>query len=194
MKSQKKTFAILVIILIVCLGAYFGIRTYNSKTEEKEKKEKEAEEIVVTNMNADDITAFSYAYEDNQLSFSKQGDNWVCDNDTAFTLNQDAIETMLLTLKDLKAEDSIDVKATEEEGREDYGFSNPTMTIAVETGDKNTTFTFGMHNDLTNQDYMMVNTDQTVYLMATDVKAAFQKSLVDLKATEDLSTESTESE
>lgn len=193
MKSQKKTFAILVIILIVCLGAYFGIRTYNTKTEEKEKKEKEAEEIVVTNINADDITTFSYAYEDNQLSFSKQGDNWVCDNDAAFSLNQDAIETMLLTLKDLKAEDTIDARESEE-GGEDYGFSNPTMTIAVETRDKNTTFTFGMHNDLTNQDYMMVNTDQTVYLMATDVKAAFQKSLVDLKATEDLSTESTESE
>lgn len=193
MKSQKRTFLILVILLIVCLGAYFGIRAYNNKAEENEKKEKKAEEIVVTNVNTDDITAFSYAYEDNQLSFSKQGDNWVCDNDTAFVLNQDAIKTMLLTLKDLKAEDTIDAKENEE-GSEDYGFSNPTMTLTVETKDKKITFTFGMHNELMNQDYMMVDTDQTVYLMETDVKAAFQKSLVDLKATEDLSTESTESE
>ena len=177
MKSQKRTFLILIILLIVCLGAYFGIRAYNNKAEENEKKEKKAEEIVVTNVNTDDITAFSYAYEENQLSFSKQGDNWVCDNDTAFALNQDAIDAQ-----------------ENEEGSEDYGFSNPTMTLTVETKDKKITFTFGMHNELMNQDYMMVDTDQTVYLMETDVKAAFQKSLVDLKATEDLSTESTENE
>lgn len=197
MKKQKRTFFILLVLLVICLAAYLGIRLYNQKTEENEKKEAEAEKIVVAQINPDDVTAFSYQYEGNQLAFSKQDGTWICDNNTGFSLNQDAIQTMLSTLKELTAEDSINT-SEEEEDSEDYGFSNPTMVLTVTSAEKTETFTFGMHNELTGQDYIKTDASDTVYLVATDVKTAFQKSLTDLKAVEAsdtesvLSTESTE--
>lgn len=192
MKSQKRTFLILVVSLIIFLGVYLGIRVYNQKAEEKEKQETENNKIVVTEIDPEDVTAFSYEYEENQLSFVKEDGKWVCENNTGFSLNQDAVETMLSTLKELTAEASIDVEEQKENDKEDYGLHNPTMSVFVTEKDKTIAFTFGMHNSLTDQDYLKIDSDDTVYLVTANVKAAFQKSLTDLKENED-NTESIES-
>ena len=156
MKSQKRTFLILVVSLIIFLGVYLGIRVYNQKAEEKEKQETENNKIVVTEIDPEDVTAFSYEYEENQLSFVKEDGKWVCENNTGFSLNQDAVETMLSTLKELTAEASIDVEEQKENDKEDYGLHNPTMSVFVTEKDKTIAFTFGMHNSLTDQDYLKV--------------------------------------
>ena len=192
MKSQKRTFLILVVFLIIFLGVYLGIRVYNQKAEEKEKQETTNNKLVVTEIDPEDVTAFSYEYEENQLSFVKEDGKWVCENNTGFSLNQDAVETMLSTLKELKAEASIDVEEQKENDKEDYGLHNPTMSVFVTEKDKTIAFTFGMHNSLTDQDYLKIDSDDTVYLVTANVKAAFQKSLTDLKENED-NTESIES-
>ena len=192
MKSQKRTFLILVVSLIIFLGVYLGIRVYNQKAEEKEKQETKNNKIVVTEIDPEDVTAFSYEYEENQLSFVKEDGKWVCENNTGFSLNQDAVETMLSTLKELTAEASIDVEEQKENDKEDYGLHNPTMSVFVTEKDKTIAFTFGMHNSLTDQDYLKIDSDDTVYLVTANVKAAFQKSLTDLKENED-NTESIES-
>ena len=55
MQNQKKQFIILVILLVVCVGAWLGIRAYNDRAQEKEEKETEAKKITVAEINADDI-------------------------------------------------------------------------------------------------------------------------------------------
>lgn len=40
MQNQKKQFIILVILLVVCVGAWLGIRAYNDRAQEKKKKKR----------------------------------------------------------------------------------------------------------------------------------------------------------
>ena len=91
MQNQKKQFIILVILLVVCVGAWLGIRAYNDRAQEKEEKETEAKKITVAEINADDITAFSYESDGAELSFTNTDGTWTYDGDPSIPLDQDAV-------------------------------------------------------------------------------------------------------
>ncbi len=185
MQKQKKQFIILIVLLIICVGAWLGIRAYNDKAEEKEKKEAEAKKITVAEISADDITAFSYDSDGTELSFSKTDGTWIYDGDPSVPLDQDAMTSLLSNVEKVTAEDEV----KDYDDISDYGFDEPTQTIHVTTADQEYVFTFGMNNSLLNQDYMMSEGDDTVYLVSTTMKNAFTKTVSDLTKEEDTETE-----
>lgn len=181
MQKQKKQFVIITILLLICIGAWLGIRVYNDKMEEKEKQEAEAERITVAEIDADDITAFSYEYEGVELSFTKTDDTWTYDADTSVPLDQDAIVSLLSNVESVIAEDEV----KDYDDISDYGFDASEQKVCVKTEEQEYIFTFGMNNSLLNQDYMMLDGDDTVYLVSTTIKNSFEKSVEDLTQAED---------
>lgn len=180
MQKQKKQFIIFLILLVVCAGAYLGVRIYNDHAEKKEEEQAAEEEITVAEITAEDITAFSYDFEGTELSFTKTEDGWIYDADSAVSLDQSSISAMLSNLVSLKAADKVE----DYDDISEYGFDEPSRVITVTTEEKTYTFTFGMTNSILSQDYLMMDSDETVYLVSTTIKNAFEKSVADLTAEE----------
>ena len=80
MRKQKIQFIVLTVILIVCIGGYFGITSYYKN---KESNEKEASTIKVLEIeNYKDLTKVSYNYEDATINLVKKDDKWKDESDT----------------------------------------------------------------------------------------------------------------
>ena len=86
MQKQKKQMVILVILLILLILAYIGVHFYSKKQEEKEEAKTEAEKITVTDIEVSDITQFSYVLDGTTLSFTKNGTEWIYDDDQSLIL------------------------------------------------------------------------------------------------------------
>lgn len=70
MRKQKIQFIVLAVILIVCIGGYFGITSFYKN---KESNEKEASTIKVLEIeNYKDLTKVSYNYEDATINLGKK--------------------------------------------------------------------------------------------------------------------------
>ena len=76
MQRQKKQFLVMVILLVIGIFAYLGVRFYNDKQEEKKAAEEEQSKTLVTDFKSDDITSFSYQYEGELLEFVKEDGTW----------------------------------------------------------------------------------------------------------------------
>lgn len=185
MKRQKKQFLILVILFILCVAAYVGIRIYNQKQSEKEEAKEAAEKITLTDLKSDDITAFSYQYEDQTLEFVKEEDTWYYNKDKTILIDSSKITSMLSGILSVEATDKI----TDYDSLSDYGLDNPSNTITVTTADGTTTLKAGSENTMLSEYYLMKDEDQTVYLSSTSVGASFAKSVEDLTKEPDTETE-----
>ncbi len=185
MKRQKKQFLVLVILLILCIAAYAGVRIYNQKQSEKEEAKEAAEKITLTDLKSDDITAFSYQYEDQTLEFVKEEDTWYYNKDKTIPIDSSKITSMLSGILSVEATDKI----TDYDSLSDYGLDNPSNTITVTTADGTTTLKVGSENTMLSEYYLMKDEDQTVYLSSTSVGTSFEKSIEDLTKEPDTETE-----
>lgn len=183
MKRQKKQFLLLVIVLLLLLLAYIGIRFYNQKQEENDAKEKETETVQVTQIDASEITHFSYQQDGNTLSFTKEGEDWIFDEDSSVSLDVSAIESMLSVAGSLNATEEI----TEYENEAAYGLDAPantiTLTLADEKGE--ITLCLGNENAISGGYYLKTSNSGTIYLVGDEIVSAFSKSVGELTAEAD---------
>lgn len=187
MQKQKKQLLVMVILLVIGILAYVGIRIYNEKQEEKKAAEEEENRIAVTDLKSDDITAFSYQYEGELLEFVKEDGTWYYKGDKSISMDQDQISSMLETAAGLNAETEV----TDYETLSDYGLDNPANTITLTGGSKTATLLLGNKNEMLSQYYLKKKEEDTVYLVSVSLESIFGKSVSDLtkveESTEELS-------
>lgn len=125
-KKQRRLLLILLILLAaVCVGYFFLLR-YNKQQEEAAETEEEDTSITIypEDFDSSAITALSYYYEGEPLSFSlhEEEETWQYDADTKFPLNQSSLTGMSTQLQSLTAsrqvQDNLDNAA-------DYGLDDP---------------------------------------------------------------------
>lgn len=177
MKKQKKQLMILVGILAVCLLSYFGISYYNDLQAEKEEEESAKSIIYVTDFDADDVTAFSYIYEDVTYSFSKDEDNWLYDGDTTLDMDESEIQTVLYYAGNVTA----DEKITEYEDLSEYGFDEPANTITLTVDGTQIIIRIGAENEMLGLHYLMVEGDSNLYLVDDTLISNFEITHEDLE-------------
>ncbi len=188
MQKQRKQFVITVVILLVLVLAYIGIHLYNQKQEEKKEKEEKENEITVTELDTDDVTAFSYQVSGETLSFTKDGDEWVYDQDTSLDLDEDVVNGMIEKAASLTADDSFD----DYDSLADYGLDQPSNTITLTTKESTTTLYLGNQNAMTSQYYLMTGDGETVYAVDNTLSTTFSKTVDSLVKEEDTQTEEPE--
>lgn len=188
MQKQRKQFVITVVILLVLVLAYIGIHLYNQKQEEKKEKEEKENEITVTELDTDDVTAFSYQVSGETLSFTKDGDEWVYDQDTSLDLDEDVVNGMIEKAASLTADDSFD----DYDSLADYGLDQPSNTITLTTKESTTTLYLGNQNAMTSQYYLMTGDGETVYAVDNTLSTTFSKTEDSLVKEEDTQTEEPE--
>ena len=108
-------------------------------------------------------------------SLTKTEDTWKDADETM--LDTDKVNTLLSYLTTIKASDVIE----DTEDIEQYGFSSPTNQVTGFDGGRETTFTIGMQNSITDKYYLMVNYDESkVYVVDSSMLTACGYSIEDL--------------
>ena len=194
MNKQKKQFVVVVILMAVCIIGYFGVGKFYKNQEEKESENKEATAITAFELkDYEKITAFNYI----------TNGKWHDSSDASVNISKDSVETdMLAKLVSVTA----DEKIAKKDDISQYGFTiddngnviAETNTIAL-TDEDNTTYTLyiGKENPYdTSKYYMMVEGDDNIYLVDSDIQTAFSKNVSDITetTTEAATQESTEAQ
>lgn len=188
MKKQKKQLIALCILLLICIVAWVGLTKWNKSQEQKKQEEEEASKVTVTDVNTEDVNAFSYQYNNETLSFVKEDDTWYYEADKSISLDQDTMETLIATTAQLTAEQEI----KDYEDLSEYGLETPSNTITLTTGDGTTTLLIGNKNDMLSQYYVKTGQSDSIYLAGSAVYTTYQKGIADLTVTESTEESATE--
>ena len=188
MKKQKKQLIALCILLLICCVAWVGLTMWNKSQEQKKQEEEEASKVTVTDVNTEDVNAFSYQYNNETLSFVKEDDTWYYEADKSISLDQDTMETLIATTAQLTAEQEI----KDYEDLSEYGLETPSNTITLTTGDGTTTLLIGNKNDMLSQYYVKTDQSDSIYLAGSAVYTTYQKGIADLTVTESTEESATE--
>lgn len=180
---KKKQMIVGIVLLILCVGGYFGVKAYNAHQEKKQ----EAEAMKPVDIAVSDITGFSYVNEDAILEFVKEGEEWIYSGDTSLDMDETSIEEMLATVCDITSTEKITA-----ENVSDYGFDEPTNTITLDTANGTTTVKLGMYNEMVSKYYLSINDSTELYLIGSEIISGFDKSVEDLEAEEEVTADTPE--
>lgn len=191
MKKQKIQMLVIVVILLLCVAAYFVATQYAKKQEQRDKDSETQGQVSLTVIDPDAVDAFSYIADGTTYSYMKDGDTWICENDTSLKMDADSIVTLLEHLKKVTAAEAI----TDYDSISDYGLDQPQNTITVTCGDETTTIDIGDYNEMLSEYYLKVSGDDKIYLVDSTLKDAFSKTpdtMVQEESTETESVDATE--
>lgn len=179
MKKQRKQFVIMLVLFTFLVVAYSALGKYN---EEQEKEEENTEVIVVTDLDYEDIVAFSYDYNDETYTFSKSNNEWTYDAKPGFDVDESRVEDMLNVACGLMAEDYFDVY----ESLDNYGLDTPQKIVKLGLIDGSVVqILLGNYNEMTDTYYLMVEDDSNLYIVDETLLDTFDVSYTDLEYVEE---------
>lgn len=171
MKKQKIQMLVSVVILLLCIVAYFLATRYAKQQEQRDKDSETQGQVNLTVIDPDDVDAFSYIADGTTYSYTKNKDTWTCENDTSLKMDADSIATLLGNLKKITAAEAID----DYDSIADYGLDQPQNTITVTCGNETTTIDIGDYNEMLQEYYIKISGDDKIYLADSTLKDAFSK-------------------
>lgn len=156
--KKRNKVIILLVILVVLLGTYFGVVKYNKIQEGKEEAD---EEITVTSIDTDEVTGLTYTSGGTEYSFVKTEDEWKYEQDTSLPINQTSIDNIVSNACALKAErllvDNLDDVAS-------YGLDNPAYTVKLTVSEGTETIIYiGNQNTATSVYYAYTSDGENIY-------------------------------
>ncbi len=176
---KKKQMIAGIVLLVLCIGGYFGVKAYNSSQEKKQ----EAEIMKPVGIEVADVTGFSYVNNGGILSFEKDGEDWIYTGDTSMDMNEESIEGMLEKVCGVSSTEKITA-----EDLSDYGFDEPTNTITLDTAEGSTVVRIGMYNEIVSKYYLSIDGSTELYLVDSSIVTGFDQSVEDLEVVETTTT------
>ena len=168
MRKATKLYALLGVLLVVCIAA-FAISRY----EEKKEQIKNSGEVILE-IPTESVTALSWTNESGTFSFTKD-ETWVYDEDNAFPVDEEKINDLLEQFTSLAAAFAID----DVEDFAQYGLDEPICTIHITAGEESYTVELGDFSKMDEQRYVSIG-DGKVYLVSHDPLDEFGVVLRDL--------------
>ena len=173
-KKKRNTLVVLLAMLVVVCGVYFGVSKYS---EAQMNEETQAEEESIPMIQMDDVVAVSYDNETASLSFEKREDEWICLEQEDFPLIQNRINSIANAMKDMSANRKLD----DTTDLSQFGLDQVTKTVTAEDSEGNTkTLKIGNVNEYTGDYYAMVEGDDTIYTIADSIVNYTDYTLDDL--------------
>lgn len=174
MKTKRRTLIILLVLAALAAAALAAINSSNTKAEQAASAAAEGT-ISLSAFAADDLTQISYTYNGETLTLNYSDGNWTLEGDEAYHLDSSACNTMVTALSALNAKRSLSAEAGE-----DYGFSEPLVTVEVTAAGQTNTFVFGAENTVTGDIYVRKNDESAVYTVSASKASCFEMSKTDL--------------
>lgn len=176
--SRGKKLMGLLLVLVVLAGAAFAAKRLNPENQETEEETETG--VSVFTLDADSVTALSWTYGEESLTFEQSDGGWVYGEDSGFPLDSTYIETMLAALSDVTASKTIE----DPEDLAQYGLEEPACTVSVTAGET-TQLVIGDETELGGSRYLSLG-DGNVYLVDTALLDSFSYGLYDLLEQEDI--------
>ena len=179
MKKKSVKLVAAVGVLVVLSGAYVGVKTYvakqDAKETESEEENDETKEIV--SISSDDVKSIKFIIDKKEVTFEKDGDTWIKNDESEFPVDQDKLDTLAGSFSSVTAERTLE----NVEDVSEYELDQPENTITITTDDGETTvIQVGMENDSTSQEYIELNNDSsTVYVVGSTTFQSFEGGLYD---------------
>ena len=168
MRKATKLYALLGVLLVVCIAA-FAVSRY----EEKKEQIKNSGEVILE-IPTDSVTALSWTNDSGTFSFTKD-ETWVYDDDNAFPVDEEKINNMLEQFTSFAAAFAID----DVEDYAQYGLDEPICTIRITAGEKSYTVELGDFSKMDEQRYVSIG-DGKVYLASEDPYDSYSVVLRDM--------------
>ena len=173
MTKQTKTLAVLAAALVVCGGAYAGLRVWNDRQAQID------DTVYLTQLS--DLTGLTLTNSAGTLSFTKTDGAWQYDGDSAFPADQTAVEDLAEQVGSLAALPVID----DPEDLSAYGLGGPSLQASVTAGD-GTTAELLLGDVSSSYCYAKLADSDTVYTISTDLSETLESlGLRDLAAVPD---------
>ena len=167
MKRQKRLL-VLTGVLAACVVIAFGISRINF--EEKMT----GEETAIVDVDAADITGLSWNYENDEMEFSKEENEWVYDKDGKMAVDQDLLSEVAENLSSITS----DKKVEEPQSMSVYGLDEPAYNISVKTKSETYDISVGDKSYSDGEIYIS-NGDGYVYLTSSELLDYIAYSLLD---------------
>lgn len=173
--NRGKKLALLSVVLVITVGASFAAVRLNSEGQD----ENNGENSIFT-LETDKVSALSWTYQGETISFSHSDDGWQNLNASAFPVDEAYIDNMLSALSDVKSDKTIESA----EDLSQYGLDEPACTITVAM-DGDTKLLIGDETGIGGERYFYTG-DGNVYLVDSTLLDSFSYGLYDLVKKEDI--------
>lgn len=174
MKKSVKLISSVVVLAALC-GVYAGVKVYVNKMEKEESEVEDTTENIFS-ISSEDIRSLTFFVDKNEVTFEKDGDNWIKSDDKEFPVEQSILDDATSVICSIYSQRTIE----DVDDLSQYGLDDPINTVTVQTEDESNVFRFGMENTTTGQYYMRMNDEETiVYLVDSSVTEPFMKTLYD---------------
>ena len=168
MKTKQRTLAVLLVLILVLGGALFWLDRSNTQTEEAASAAAEGN-IPLSSFAAGELETIQYTYQGETLTLDYDSGRWTLEEDPDYHLDESACNTMVTALAALNAKRQL----TAQPG-EDYGLSDPVITVTVKAAGETNTFAFGSENTVTGDLYVQKAGDDAVYAVSGNRAACFE--------------------
>lgn len=167
--KRSKRLIVLVCVLCAACAATFGVLRY----EEYQEKIQNSDQIILE-IDGDSVQALSWAYQDETLSFHKDG-TWLYDGDEAFPVDEEKINERLELFREFGV--AFIIEDVEDYGQ--YGLDKPICTITLKTEDETYEILLGDYSKMDSQRYVSIG-DGNAYLVKNDPLDYFEAVLRDM--------------
>ena len=141
MEKKTRTIGILLLVLLVLLITFFGLKKWNTSKSEAEEKKKE--NAVVHIFETDSLESIEYKEASGEeMSFVKEDDTWEYAPDTTIALTESSMQNMEDAFSDIRAVKEI----KNPDDLSDYGFDSPEYNLTL-TGKDGEAHKFLIGND-----------------------------------------------
>lgn len=176
MEKKKKKISpavrilIMLLVLLVAVCAYAGIRHYNSTHDESDESANQTE---IYTVNEDDITQMSYTLDGVVYTYTREDSDsdWTYTDDQSLALDQDTFGNMVSMAASVSTDQIVQENL---DNKADYGLDNPEFTLTITLKDGTTkTLYVGSLNSVTSKYYAYVDGDDRIFTLASDFTSSF---------------------
>ena len=163
MQKKTRTMGILLLVLIVLMLAFFGMKKWNASKSDAEEKKKE--NAIVHIFETDSLESIAYKEASGEeMSFVKENDTWEYAPDTTIGLSESTMNNMADAFSDIQAVKEI----KDPDELSDYGFDSPQYEITL-TGKDGEAHKFLIGNAAGENYYFMEDGADKVYTVSSDL-------------------------
>lgn len=169
MKRSKRIYLLLGVLAAASLATLGVIQV------EEYKEQIQSSDEIVLELSPDSVQSLSWEYESEALSFHKEEEGWVYDEDTAFPVDEEKINELLSRFEAFGV--TFIIEEVEDYGQ--YGLEDPVCTISLATQDQSYEILLGDYSTMDSNRYVSIG-DGNVYLAAEDPLDDFDAVLSDM--------------
>ena len=176
-KKRVRTLIILAAVLLAVAAVFAVVKIV---TREKPAEEEPAVKLI--SIGADEVDSLEYTFEGAKTTFERTQEGFVLKGEKDFPLDEAAVENMLFAICD-----AVSVRGFDEAQQlSQYGLDENALEVNLTVNGKKTTVLLGDHNAQTDTVYALVSGDNTVHMVASSVKEAFEYALSDIMSMDEV--------